>query len=148
MECLYEHFFEEGNNFRCRVMLDQCHTCNSVISKLKQGSPSTNLKRHLKRHNRQAFDTVEEKDSEVTKKTKLQKEKGQSSITSFFKTSNQKATASITKEDFTNGILKMIAYNGVPLTFFQEDGFKLLNGNFTKNLEIQLGRQAIRSMVQ
>ena len=128
-------------------MLDQCHTCNSVIPKLKQGSTSANLKRHLKRHHRQAFDRVEEKDSEATKKTKLQKEKGQSSMTSFFKTSNRKATASITKEDFINGILKMIVYNGVPLTFFQEDGFQLLNGTFAKNLEIQLGRQAIRSMV-
>ena len=83
-------------------MLDQCHTCNSVIPKLKQGSTSDKLKRHLKRHHRQAFDRVEEKDSEVTKKTKLQKEKEQSSMTNFFKTSNRKATASITKEDFTN----------------------------------------------
>ena len=68
-------------------------------------------------------------------------------MTSFFITSNRKATASITKEAFTNGILKMTVYNGVPLTFFQEDGFQMLNGNFAKNLEIQLGRQAIRSMV-
>ena len=68
-------------------------------------------------------------------------------MTSFFKTSNRKATASITKDDFTNRILKMIVYNRVPLTFFQDDGFQLLNGNFAKNLEIHLGRQAIRSMV-
>ena len=104
-------------------MLDECHTCNAVIPKLKHGSTSTNLKRHLKRHHRQAFDRVEEKDFEVTKKTKLQKEKGQSIITSFFKTSNRKAIAFITKEDFTNGILKMIVYIGVPLTFFQDHGF-------------------------
>ena len=130
-----------------QVMLDQCHTCNSVIPKLKQGSTSANPKRHLQRHHRQAFNRVEEKDSEVTKKIKLQKEKGQSRMTSFFKKSNRKATASITKEDFINGILKMIVYNGVPLTFFQDDGFQLLNGNFAKNLEIQLARQAIRSMV-
>ena len=113
-------------------MLDQCHTCNSVISKLKQGSTSANLKRHLKRHHRQAFDRVEEKDSVVTKKTKLLKEKGQSSMTSFFKTSNRKATASITKEDFTNGILKMIVYNEISVTFFQDDGFQLLNGTLQK----------------
>ena len=144
---VYEHFFEEGYNFRCRAMLDQNHTCNSVIPKLKQGSMSANLKRLLKRHHRQAFDRVEEKDSEVSKKTKLQKEKGQSSMTSFFNTSNRKVTASTTKEDFTNGILKMIVYNGVPLSFFQDNGFQLPNGKFAKNMEIQLGRQAIRSMV-
>ena len=65
-------------------MLDQCHTCNLGIPKPKQGSSSANLKRHLKCHHRQAFDRAEEKDSEVTKKTKLQMEKGQSSMTSFF----------------------------------------------------------------
>ena len=68
-------------------------------------------------------------------------------MTSFFETSYGKATASVTNEDFINGILKMIVYNGVPLTFFQDDGFQLLNGTFAKNLEIQLGHQAIRSMV-
>ena len=40
----------------------------------------------------------------------------------------------------------MIVCNGVPLTFFQDDGFQLLNGTFAKNLEIQLGHQVIRSM--
>ena len=39
------------------------------------------------------------KDSEVTKKTKLQKEKG--IMTSFFKKSTRKATTAITKKDFT-----------------------------------------------
>ena len=68
-------------------------------------------------------------------------------MTGFFETSNRKATASITKEDFINGILKMIVYNGVPLTFFQDNGFQLLNDTFAKTLEIQLGRQAICSMV-
>ena len=41
----------------------------------------------------------------------------------------------------------MIVYNGVPLTFFQDDGFQLPNGNFAKNLKIQLGCQAIHSIV-
>ena len=72
---VYEHFFEKGTNFRCRVMLDQCHICNSVIPKLKQGSTSADLKRHLKRNHRQAFDKVEEKDSEVTKKNKIAERK-------------------------------------------------------------------------
>ena len=78
----------------------------------------------------------------------LQKaEKGQSSMTIFLKKNIQKAIASISKEDFINGMLKMIVYNGVPLTFFQDDGFQLLNGSFAKHFEVQLGRQAIRSMV-
>ena len=68
-------------------------------------------------------------------------------MTSFFKTTNRKATASITKEDFTNRILKMTVYNGAPLTFFESDGFRSQHGNFAKNLEIQLGRQAICSKV-
>ena len=35
----------------------------------------------------------------------------------------------------------------VPLTFFQDNGFQLLNGIPAKNFEDQLGRQAIQSMV-
>ena len=41
----------------------------------------------------------------------------------------------------------MVVYNGVPLTFFQDDGFQLLNGDFAKILGISFGRQAIRNMV-
>ena len=112
--------------------MDECHTSNSVISKRKQGSTSANLKRHLKRHHQQAFDRVEEDASEVMKKTKLQKEKGQNTMTSFFIKSTRKATASITKEDFINGRLKMIVYSRISLTFFQDGGFHLLNGTFAK----------------
>ena len=46
------------------------------LSQNKQGSTSANLKRHLKRHHRQAFDRVEEKDSVVTKKQNCRKKKG------------------------------------------------------------------------
>ena len=66
-------------------MQDECHTCNPVIPKLKQKITSANLKRHLKHCYQQAFDKVEEKDFKVMKKTKLQKEKGQSIMTNFFK---------------------------------------------------------------
>ena len=41
----------------------------------------------------------------------------------------------------------MIVYNGVSLTFFQDHGFQSQNGNFAKNLENQLRRHPICSMV-
>ena len=75
----------------------------------------------------------------------MEKVKGQNAVTNYFQkvNPNPKATASINAEDFKNGILKMVVYNGVPLTFFQDDGFQLLNGDFAKILGIFLGRQAI-----
>ena len=60
---------------QCYARIDQCHTCNLVIPELKQGSTSANPKRHLKRHHRQAFDRVEEKKSEVTKKNEIAERK-------------------------------------------------------------------------
>ena len=41
----------------------------------------------------------------------------------------------------------MLVYNGVPLCFVQGDGFKLLNGDFARNLGIPLGRDAIHEML-
>ena len=147
---VYDHFVEEGNSFRCIVLKsDGILECNSLVPKLKQGSASANLKRHLKRHHQQTFQKVEQQDSATTKKAKLEKVKGQNAVTNYFQkvNPNPKATASINAEDFKNGILKMVVYNGVPLTFFQDDGFQLLNGDFAKILGISLGRQAIRNMV-
>ena len=73
---VYEHFFEGGNNFRCKLCSINVTPAIQLSLKLKQGSTSANLKRHLKRHHRQAFDRVQEKDSEVTKKQNCRKKKG------------------------------------------------------------------------
>ena len=45
---------------------------------------SANLKRHLKRHHQQAFDKVEEKDSEVTKKTVAERKRAKYHEKKFF----------------------------------------------------------------
>ena len=45
---------------------------------------------------------------------------------------------SIYKEDFISLILKMVCYNGVPLTFFSDQGFKLLNGKLAQSLGVIL----------
>ena len=41
----------------------------------------------------------------------------------------------------------MLVHNGVPLCFFQDNGFKLLNGDFARSLGTLLGRDAIREML-
>ena len=51
---------------------------------------------------------------------------------------------SISKEDFISSILKMVCYNGVPLTFFPDQGFKLLNDKLAQSLGVVLGRDSIR----
>ena len=67
---VYEHFLDEDNDFRCTVPLDESRSCNSVIPKLKDGSTSANLKRHLKRHHRQTFESVSKKMPKQSKKKK------------------------------------------------------------------------------
>ena len=86
---VYDHFVEEGNSFRCIVLKsDGILECNSLVPKLKQGSASANLKRHLKRHHQQTFQKVEQQDSATTKKAKLEKVKGQNAVTNYFQKVN------------------------------------------------------------
>ena len=142
---VYDYFEDEENLFRCKVSKKDSACCGTSINKLKEGSSSSNLKRHLKRHHPQQYKSVEQKDS---KKVKLQQQpKGQTAIPAYFPKSNKKAIASISYDDFKSGMLKMLVYNGVPLSFFQGDGFKLLNGDFARSLGIPLGRDAIREML-
>lgn len=58
-----------------------------------------------------------------------------------------KTMVSITKDDFTRSIIKMIAIDGVPLTFFSDEGFQLLDGTPASNLAVSQGRDAICSLV-
>ena len=48
---------------------------------------------------------------------------------------------------FVTGMIKMIAYDGVALTFFSGDGFKTLNGPAAEKLGVALGRNAVRRMI-
>lgn len=144
---VYDYFNEEGDGFRCIISDKECRQCNEFVPKLKKGGGvSSNLKRHLLRHHKQEHGKVEDEDAKRLKKEEEQP-KGQRSIVSIFPKAIKKATASITREDFVKGILKMIVYNGVPLTFFQEEGFQLLNGSFAESLKVPLGRDSIREMV-
>lgn len=145
---VYDYFEDEESLFRCKVSIRDSVCCGASIKKLKQGSSSSNLKRHLKRHHPEQFKSVELKDTECNKKLKLQQQPtGQTAISAYFSKTNKKATASISQEDFKTGILKMLVYNGVPLSFFQDDGFRLLSGDFARSLGIPLGRDAIREML-
>ena len=54
---------------------------------------------------------------------------------------------SISKEGFISSILRMVCYNEVPLTFFSDQGFKLLNGKLVRSLGVVLGRDSIRQLI-
>ena len=41
----------------------------------------------------------------------------------------------------------MICYNGVPLTFFCDQGFRLLNGKLAQSLGVVLGRDSIWQLI-
>lgn len=64
---VYDHFQEVDNTFQCTVAVKGV-TCNTVIPKLKYGSSSGNLKRHLQRHHPEDYNAVQEKDSSAAKK--------------------------------------------------------------------------------
>ena len=56
---MYQHFSNEVSKFRYKVAVKDTQDCDSIVPKLKQGSTSANLKRHLKRHHKVVLDEVE-----------------------------------------------------------------------------------------
>jgi hypothetical protein len=68
-------------------------------------------------------------------------------MTDFLSKSSKKATITISQDDFKAGIMKMVAYDAVSLTFFKGEGFQSINGDLAKSLGVALGRDAVRDMV-
>ena len=142
---VYEYFLELDDSFQCMVE-DKENECRSRIPKLKTGSAASNLKRHLGRHHSDIAQKVDELEKE-TKSRKRKLDDSQRAISSFLPKAKRAATGFISENEFKLAILKMLAYDGVPLTFFQSEGFKMLNGSAAESLGISLGNAAIRSML-
>lgn len=150
---VYEYFVfvEEQNKYFCVVKHTDGNNeklCNATVTNPK-GNPCGNLKRHLARFHPQVHAMVIEADegsSTVSKKIRC--EKGQMSISSFVKRAPAvSATVTISKQAFLEGLLKMLVYDSVPLTFFESEGFKMLNGSMAERLNVPLGRDAIRAFL-
>ena len=140
---VYAHFTESENSFKCSVETDG-KTCEAVITKNKSdGSSAGNLKRHLKRAHPDQHDAVQESDQNI-KKSAI--EKGQTSLHAFLPSSK---TTSITlkRKEFEDGILQMVAYDGVPLTFFTNPGFQTIAAVAAEKLGMKLGQSAIRGLI-
>ena len=141
---VYEHFAEEENHFKCTVDMDG-KACDVIVAKNKSdGSSSGNLKRHLKRAHPKHHESVQQKD-ETNKKPAL--EKGQTTMNRFLPTSGKTTTVTVKKSDLENGILKMVAYDGSPLTFFSNQGFKTIAGAAAEKLGVSLGPNQVRELV-
>ena len=141
---VYAHFTEEEQHFQCDIETNG-KRCGAKFAKNKSdGSSSGNLKRHLKRAHPDQHDDVRAKDEAIKKPTL---DKAQTSMTSFLPVTTKPASISLTKHDLENGILQMVAYDGVPLTFFSNPGFQTIAGTAAKKLGIKLGRYAVRALV-
>ena len=57
---MYDYFDDVGNYFRSKITADQPQDCGKIISKLKYGTISANLKRDIKHHHCQTLDVVRE----------------------------------------------------------------------------------------
>ena len=68
----------------------------------------------------------------------------QSTITSHF--NYRSATVTINKETFIRGILQMVM-SGVPLRFFESQGFLILSGEMARKLGVSLSRDSIRRYI-
>ena len=88
--------------------------------------------RHLERHHaneaqRIAKEQREKKQSQA--QAKKNSEGGQRSIAKFFAPMPPPTAAvTFTKSELHSAILKMVVYDGVALSFFSGEGFKLIGG--------------------
>ena len=139
---VYDYFDEEPDTFKCTVT-DEDKVCGMAVKKMKTGSAAGNLKRHLQRSHQAEHKAVQEKDEANAKAV----EKGQQRLSSFLAPTNVSMTIAISQKDFKDGILQMVAYSAVALTFFQSKGFLTINGPTAAKLGVPLGRHAISEMV-
>ena len=144
---MYDFYEEEENHFICTLMNSCNKPCQERLTTLKTGGITQNLKRHLKRKHEKEHMQVEEADKNSKKSKPASSSTGQTTLSGFIQTSKLKATMSISKEDFVSSILKMVCYNGVSLTFFSDQGFKLLNGKLAQSLGVVLGQDSIRQLI-
>ena len=141
---VYDFFAEKKDKFTCSIEKEG-KLCVAEIAQSKSGgAPSGNLKRHLKRSHPDKFKDVEEKDDAAKRATH---EKGQKTLTAFLPHSSVSVNILVKREDFKTGMLKMVAYDGVALTFFTNEGFTTINGTAAAKLNVHLGRKSVRAMV-
>ena len=141
---VYSYFREADNKFICKIEKEG-KPCESSYAPMKAGSGSAagNLKRHLKRAHPTEFLLVEEKDHAAKRQVP---DKDQPRLP-FLPQPKITVNVPMHKDKFISGILKMIAYDATPLTFFARDGFKTINGLAAQQLGVPLGRNAIRRLV-
>ena len=124
-------FYKEENHFRC-ILMNCNKPCQERLTKLKTDGITQNSKHHLKRkHEKEHMQEEADKNSKFFHWTNH----------SFWLYTNiltQGNHVNI-KEDFIFSTLKIVCYNGVPLTFFSDQGFKLMNGKLAQSLGVVLG---------
>ena len=52
---VYDYFEVEESSLRCKILIKDSVSCERFFNKLKQGSLSSNLKRHLMRHHPEQY---------------------------------------------------------------------------------------------
>lgn len=140
---VYNFFLEDQGHFECTLKKDGA-ACATRIPKMSKGNGSAcgNLKRHIKRHH---DDTHEILKNEEVQEPQTKENKKQKTLGEYFKSSA--TTVQVTSHDLKKSIMMMVAYDGVPLTFFSGQGFQMLCKDAACKLGVGTGRDAVRAMI-
>ena len=137
---------EKQDSYKCIESKKNDEACDTTI-KIGKWNPCSNLKWHIERCHSEAWKRIklaEEHDSSSRAKKRQLALASQSTITSHF--NYQSATVTINKETFIRGILQMVM-SGVPLRFFESQGFLILNGEMARKLGVSLSTESIRQYI-
>lgn len=152
----YNHFVlnDDGTKYECVVPVvkkEKEGPCGALISAWTGDGPQApsrgaSLLRHLQRFHPSTASEVAEKEADgqpLNKKSKT----NQKPITSFFVPVVKTVTIKITKEEFEDGLVDMVARGGASLSFFSTPGYQKTGGQLAAALNVSLDRQSVRNLV-
>ena len=115
---------------------------------LNKGNRMGNLRRHLRRYHSDEFEEMEKKEKKQAGAISpgVSRPLGrQTSVVQFFQA--EQITIKMTKARFVDGIVTMVAKDGIPLRFFSSEGSKQLLGEMAKKVGVSLDRNRVRDYV-
>ena len=138
--CTVELEEDDEDQSRIGVGRTECGQQLKFDENTHSGTRLGNLKRHLMRYHKEAYNVVcaSEEKEQKQKQEERQRGFGQKTLGNYFSTKVTSLCIKMTKEEFKRGIVSMVVCQSVPFRFFESKGFKAVCGVMAEKLGVSL----------
>lgn len=148
--------FDEKNNAFCQIFNeDKGRIRNQKINCAK----NSNMRRHVDRNHKKEAQELKNLDELQSRKRKAEAEYDknkwnakrfsddaeQSKITSFYPSTT--LSIEISAEEFQQGMIEMVIFDGAPMEIFSGKGFQRISGEMAKKLGVPTSPDSVRGMI-